>query len=117
VRFVLDQDVDIAVKAMLRQRGHEAWTVSEAGLASAADDDITVYAHDRGAVLLTHDAEFSRRRRRNTIGRHVRLRCAEPDAVDVLSARLDQLIQILDALGDVVVYLSQTDLYVWSAWD
>jgi predicted nuclease of predicted toxin-antitoxin system len=71
VRFVLDQDVDARVAAALRAQDHDAWTVGSAGLALAGDDALTVYACKHGAALLTHDIEFSARRRKNVVGQHV----------------------------------------------
>ena len=47
VRFVLDNDVPVSVRAMLQRHGHEAWSAHEAGLAEAEDDDLTVYAVER----------------------------------------------------------------------
>jgi predicted nuclease of predicted toxin-antitoxin system len=76
MRFVLDEDVDAkAVGSFLRQRGHECWTVVDAGLGGADDDAVSIYADDRDAILVTHDAEATRRRRKFTFGRHVFLRC------------------------------------------
>ena len=46
LRFVCDHDVDTAVAAMLRRRGHDAWTASNAGLSTASDDELTVYADE-----------------------------------------------------------------------
>jgi predicted nuclease of predicted toxin-antitoxin system len=106
VRFVLDHDVDARVAGLLRSRGHQAWTASDANLYSASDDTLTVYADDRGATLLTHDDEFSKRRRRNVVGRHVQLRCPEPDAVALLTERLDELLPVLNSGPDVFVRLS-----------
>jgi hypothetical protein len=51
LRFVCDHDVDTAVAAMLRRRGHEAWTASNAGLSAASDDELTVYADNQSAAL------------------------------------------------------------------
>jgi hypothetical protein len=71
-----------------KRNGHECWSAAAAGLAgddAAEDDDVSVYADEKGAVVITHDREFSLRRRRNTFGRHVWLRCLEPMAVDVLA--------------------------------
>ena len=87
--------------------GHQAWVAGEAGLARATDDELAVYAHNRRAVLLTHDKEFSRRRRRWMIGQHVWLRCNEWDAADLLAASLDELIPILDRKTDVFIALSR----------
>lgn len=50
-------------------------------LARAGDDALTVYACEHRAVLLTHDVEFSTRRRKHVIGHHVFLRCNEWDGV------------------------------------
>lgn len=36
------------------------------------------------------------RRRRNPIGRHVRLRCAEPEAAAVLEVRLSEVLAYLE---------------------
>lgn len=92
--------------AQLRQLGHQAWTAHDAGLARASDDDLAVYAHERNAVLLTHDREFSRRRRTWTIGRHVYLRCAEWEAADLLANALPELLPILERKADVFITLS-----------
>ena len=56
---------------------------AEGGLAAEGqDDNLTVYAAGRGAVLVTLDRQFIQRRRANSIERHVRLRCAEPTQLD-----------------------------------
>ena len=48
MRFVLDEDVDaLAVGSFLRQRGHECWSVVDAGLGGADDDAVAAYADDR----------------------------------------------------------------------
>jgi hypothetical protein len=47
VRFILDNDVPVSVRTMLLREGHEAWSAYQAGLADAADDDLTVYEHRR----------------------------------------------------------------------
>jgi predicted nuclease of predicted toxin-antitoxin system len=94
MRFVLDEDVDAAaVGSFLRRQGHESWTVVEAGLQGADDDAVTIYADDRRAVLITHDAEATARRRRFTIGRHVFLRCPQLEAVDVLRVHLAEVVR------------------------
>ena len=106
MRFVLDHDVDVRVGAVLRQAGHECWP-STAGLAAAADDDtVAVYADDRQAVLVTHDREFTRRRMKNTIGRHVRLDCEQPDAIGVIGTHLEELVAALEREHDVVMVVS-----------
>jgi len=106
LRFFCDQDVDARVASVLRSRGHEAWTASDAGLAKEADDALTVYSVDHDAVLITHDIEFSRRRRRNVIGRHIFLRCNEWEGPDVMAQHLDIVIPVLERHADVWVKLS-----------
>jgi predicted nuclease of predicted toxin-antitoxin system len=94
VRYLLDNDVDHAVASLLRGFGHAVVVASEVGLGGAvpaSDDEVTVYAIDRGMVVVTHDREFTARRKRHTIGLHVRLMCMQPDAVDVLRERHDEL--------------------------
>lgn len=106
MRFLLDNDVDVAVCAFLQTHGHECWSAAAAGLAgddAAEDDDVSVYADSKGAVLITHDREFSLRRRRNTFGRHVWLRCVEPMAVEVLTAHLDEVLAVLENMPAVVI--------------
>ncbi|MGH8906915.1 MAG: DUF5615 family PIN-like protein [Egibacteraceae bacterium] len=74
MRFLLDNDVDAVVGRVLRSAGHQCWSVFEAGLAGVAaadDDDLSVYADERGAVVVTHDREFSPQRMANTFGRHL----------------------------------------------
>lgn len=72
MRFFLDNDVPVSVSGALRRHGHVCWTAADAGLADESqDDDLSVYAEGREAVLITLDREFTLRRRRNPIGRHI----------------------------------------------
>jgi predicted nuclease of predicted toxin-antitoxin system len=116
LRFVCDHDVSAEVAARLQQLGHDAWTIAGAGLYRAVDDDVTVYATKHNAVLLTHDKEFSRRRRKNVIGRHIRLRCSEWEAADLLAVYLDELLPILRA-ADVFITLSKSGYRVSYSWE
>jgi len=116
VRFVLDQDVDANLVGVLVRNGHQAWTVASAGMPDAADDDISVYAAKVDAVVITHDEEFSARRRKNPHGRHVQLGCGEPDAVDVVGDKLGELVAALEPFDDVFVYLSKSELAIHLTW-
>lgn len=116
MRFVLDQDVDANVVSLLSTSGHEAWTVSDAGMFDAADDDVTVYAASKQATVITHDVEFSARRRRNPHGRHVQLGCREPEAIAVLGAVLDQLVERLEPFEDVFAYVSKDGVRFHLQW-
>lgn len=89
-----------------RVRPLRGWTARDARLANVPDDDLAVYAHDRNAVLVTHDREFSRQRGDWTIGQHIQLRCNEWEAADLLARTLPDLIVILERKRDVFIVVS-----------
>ncbi len=113
MRFVLDEDVDAkAVGSFFRRRGHECWSVVDAGLGGADDDAVAAYADDRDAVLITHDVDATRRRRKFTFGRHVFLRCHQLEAVELLGLHLEDLVRevqrhetgVFELRRDAIVY-------------
>lgn len=107
MRFFLDHNVDARLVGLLTKRGHECWTTSDANLYNASDDTLTVYADEHKAVLITHDSEFSRRRRKNAVGMHIQLRCAEPDALELVDKHLDDLLPLLkSAQGNIFIVVS-----------
>jgi predicted nuclease of predicted toxin-antitoxin system len=110
LRFFLDHDVDVAVGQMLRRHGHTVLTAAQAGLGAAGDDDITVKAFDWGGSVVTHDTEFSQRRRRHCIGWHLWLRCPKPDAAELLQENLEPVVEALQSRADIVVALSKHGL-------
>jgi len=116
VRFYLGNDVDARCRRTLEAAGHSSWTAAQAGRADATDDEQTVYAHEHGAVLITHDREFTERRKRNTIGRHVRLCCEQPDGPDLLAISLDEIAQVLERLPHVVIELHPRGYSIYAAW-
>jgi len=116
VRFLLDNDVDAAVGRMLRRRRQECLTASQLGLATATDDALTVWASEHGAVVVSTDVEFSRRRMRNAIGHHVWLRCKDWEAEAVLEARLAEVVSRLAARSDLTIRVSADGLTDSSAW-
>lgn len=114
MRFVLDEDVDArAVASLLRGRGHDCWTIVEAGLGGADDDAVAAYADNRNAVLITHDAEATRRRRRFTFGRHVFLRCHQLQAPGVIEAHLEDLVTFITARGIGVYEVRHDGVTYW----
>jgi predicted nuclease of predicted toxin-antitoxin system len=120
VRFFLDQNVDARVAAFLAAQGHKAWTADQAGLSAEEDPNLTVYAHDQGAVLLTHDKEFSTRVRGRITGRHVWLNCIAPAARPVVERHLDDLEAILARHQDLFVELRVEQMVVTypnETWD
>ena len=117
MRFVCDQDVDIAVCAVFRRFGHDAWSISETGLFKGKDDDLTCYAADHGAVLVTHDKEFSQRRKRNVVGKHLWLRCPDLEAADLVAARHEEIVTLLQSRVDIWVRVSADRIDTSSAWE
>jgi predicted nuclease of predicted toxin-antitoxin system len=100
MRFVLDEDVDAgAVGSVLRNQGHDCWTIVEAGLGGADDDAVATYADNRNAVLVTHDAEATRRRRKLTFGRHLFLRCHQLQAAGLIANYLEDLVTLIAGRG------------------
>jgi hypothetical protein len=91
---------------MLRQRGHQCWTAGAAGLARARDDELTVWAGARQAVVVSTDDEFGLRRMRNAVGWHVWLSCADWEASEILTGHLDAVLTLLAAGTDLTVRVS-----------
>jgi len=117
VRFYLDNDVDTGCRKTLIAAGHDCWTAEQAARSDADDDDQAVYADDRGAVVVTHDKEFTDRRKRNTIGQHVRLCCEQPDGPEVLRGWLPEILPILANRPDVVIEVQSSGLKVTIRWE
>src|SRR5262249_13753104 len=88
-----------------RQQGQQAVMVGQIGLARANDDQVSVFADNKDAVLLTHDRELVARRRRNTFGRHVHLDCREWDASALLFQHLPSVIELLKSREAIVIPL------------
>lgn len=116
MRFVLDHDVDAAVAAVLRQAGHEAWTAGSAGLSRVSDDELTVYADEHHAALLTHDGEFSKRRKNNVVGQHVWLRCVDLDAADLVAERLPEIVPLLERHDHIWMRVSSRGVDLSFSW-
>ncbi len=55
IRYHLDEDVDHAVAAGLRNRGIDVTTATDAGLVGASDLEQIAHALQEGRVLFTHD--------------------------------------------------------------
>jgi hypothetical protein len=52
----------------------------------------------------------------NTIGRHVWLRCVEPEASGLLQAHLDEVLAIVCHRQDVVVTVTRSGVSQHSGW-
>lgn len=104
---MLDHDVDAGVGRLLRRVGHDCVTAGQVGLATANDDDVSVFADDHQAILITHDREAINRRRRNTFGRHVFLDCSDMDAVEVVGCHLEEIVHLITTRDAIVLRVSR----------
>ena len=60
IRFHLDESIDPDIARALRARGIDVTTAQETDLLEALDPEHLAFAHSRGRVLVTHDADFLR---------------------------------------------------------
>lgn len=106
LRFVLDQDVDAACVGVLTSLGHRAWTVGDAGRATASDSEQLIYAQDENAVLVTHDRRFATSQRNHPIGRLIRLKCSEWDAPRLLEMLVPKAVPLLAHTPNLLIVAS-----------
>jgi predicted nuclease of predicted toxin-antitoxin system len=59
VKLLLDENLSPKHAAILREQGHDAIAVTEAGLAGEPDNKIRAFAIASGRILLTLDADFA----------------------------------------------------------
>jgi hypothetical protein len=117
LRFVLDHNVDAACRGVVMAAGHDCWTVGDAGRALAGDDDQTVYATRMSAVLVTHDREFTTRRKRHAIGWHVRLMGEEPDGPELLEQHLAEIVSVCEHNENVTVEVRPEGITTFHEWE
>jgi G:T-mismatch repair DNA endonuclease (very short patch repair protein) len=95
VRFLLDQNVQDAVRSFLVDQGFEVFRVRDTAGAGAPDSLIAFVANSQGLVLITHDQHFRRfsrllsreQRRQFEMGAgHIVLKVRENRSVERLQA-------------------------------
>ena len=59
MKFLVDNQLPVALAKWLVSRGHEAVHVLEVGLGAATDEEIWKHAAARSLVLITKDEDFS----------------------------------------------------------
>jgi predicted nuclease of predicted toxin-antitoxin system len=62
MRFLVDAQLPPALARWLREHGHPAEHVADRGMAAADDREIWSYALAVGAIVVTKDEDFARRR-------------------------------------------------------
>jgi hypothetical protein len=80
------------------------------------DDELTVWAAEHQAVIISTDGEFGQRRMQNAIGRHVWRRCSDWEASEVLADHLNEVLTLLQARRDLTVRVSKESLSDSSKW-
>ena len=106
VRFVLDENMSVAVVAVLVQRGHEVLHARDRLPLGAPDVDVADFVDRERAVLLTFDLDFRELLARRPAGNRLRWRhagrvlmtCNEKRAPERLAAAL-HLVEAEDAHG------------------
>ena len=68
MRFLVDNQLPVALATLLREHGHEAEHVLELGLAQGNDNPIWQHAVANNAVIITKDADFAEWVRRGRSG-------------------------------------------------
>jgi len=63
IRYLLDENVPLAVADALRRRKIEVLTAGDAGLRGAPDTEYLELSFTGGRVLVTHDSDFVRMHR------------------------------------------------------
>ncbi|MCH1867007.1 DUF5615 family PIN-like protein [Nocardioides sp. CFH 31398] len=112
MRFFLDQNVDARLRGKLVNAGHVAWTADDAGLSAESDPDLSIYAHDRSAVLVTHDREFSQRVRKRVVGHHIWLHCDELEGPALMTHHLEDAVLILQRHPDLFIEMTVSQFTV-----
>lgn len=111
MRFLLDQNVQDAVRIFLVERGYEALTVRDTTGAGAPDSLIAFVANSQGLVLITHDQHvrrFSRllsgeQRRQFEMGAgHIGLKVRENRSVERLQAEWRHILTTTPTLKRMV---------------
>lgn len=99
--FLLDEDVPHDIATICRSRGHHAHTAQE--IPAHADQDIKIYAQDRGWVLIAHDSDYLELSGQLPIGQHIQLTGAKPFVAGYFRDQIDLLVPILRHKPDVFI--------------
>ncbi len=59
MKLLLDENLSPQHAAFLREKGHDAIAVTEAGLSGEPDEAVRAFAIESGRVLITLDADFA----------------------------------------------------------
>lgn len=101
MKFLVDAQLPPALACWLREAGHDAAHVEDAGLRDAEDGEIWTHALENGAAIMTKDEDFAARSTQaSTTPMIVWLRvgnATNPVLRAWIEARLPGIVQLLDA--------------------
>lgn len=117
LRFVLDHNIDVAAAKVLRDRGWWAHTLNELGNFDVSDETVAIVAHERDAVAVTADVEFTAWRRRRLVGKHVFMRCPDHEVAEVIDRHIDDAVGALEHNAHILVRISRDNVTMYYAWD
>ena len=117
MRFVLDEDVDNDLIGDLGDQGHDAWSIPQAGLGSVPDETVAVYGHEKGAAVITHDAEFSKWRKKRCVGQHIWLHCRDTRARETFMAHAHEIFDALAHHQDVWIEVTPETFDMTVEWE
>jgi len=108
LRFVLDEDVQLSLAAILRDAGHEAVHIQDLGLKGAGDEEVFAEAQSRGSVLVTGDIGLADLRLLSRTDHHgvVLLRMPAELPTDAMNREIMRLLLIVperEFAGSIVV--------------
>ncbi|MCR4314937.1 MAG: DUF5615 family PIN-like protein [Planctomycetes bacterium] len=59
MKLLLDENLSPETSEFLKNLGHDAETVRDAGMSGKDDEEIAVYAEKSGRIILTHNYDFA----------------------------------------------------------
>jgi len=101
--FVVDEDMSRSLARALRDAGHEAIHVREAGLQGAPDGRVFDYAQTREAVLITEDVGFGDIRK-YPLGHHAGIMVVRIPETVAYPDRIERVMEVVR--GEVAAGLS-----------
>lgn len=96
MKLLLDENLSPQQSAILRELGHDAIAVTEAGLSGEPDEKVRAFAIESGRILLTLDADFGNILRFPTAGTPgvIRLKI-HPPTEEAIREQISKTLEVL----------------------
>ncbi len=106
MKFLVDNQLPLALARALTEKGFDCEHVFELGMARASDIDIWRYAISKDRVLITKDEDFVRLVSASTnAGKLIWVRlgnCRNEVLIAAISSKLDEIIATLELEGNII---------------